>query len=442
MTKVITYGSFDLFHEGHYNLLKNAKALGDYLVVGVTTEQYDISRDKLNVNDSLMERIENVRKTGLADEIIVEDHAGQKIDDIQRLHIDIFAIGSDWTDKFNYLRRFCEVVYLPRTKNISSTILRNAPDKVLRLGLIGNGSIASRFVPESRFVSGVFIESVYNPNVKSAQKFAKRFEIDAPTDDFGAFLQSVDAVYIASPHETHVGYARRCLLGGKHVLCEKPLAFTAGEAAELFALADEKNLLLMEAIKTAYAPGFAQLLAIARSGSIGEIRDVEASFTHLTLFDAAGSMAALGSYPLLAICKLLGTDYKSVEFECMVNEQGVDQYTKMHMRYARATATGKVGMGVKSEGQLLISGTQGYILCPSPWWQPRHFDVCYEVREQNEHYYNHYKGFGLRYELADFMSAIRSDDKKNYKLTPAESIAIAGVFEKFRAKQNIHAMPY
>ena len=76
MTKVITYGTFDLFHEGHYKLLQRAKALGDYLIVGVTTEHFDEARGKVNVIDPILERIENVRKTGFADEIIVEDHVG------------------------------------------------------------------------------------------------------------------------------------------------------------------------------------------------------------------------------------------------------------------------------------------------------------------------------------------------------------------------------
>ena len=79
MKKVITYGTYDLFHEGHYKLLQRAKALGDYLIVGVTTEHFDEARGKVNVVDSIMDRIENVRKTGFADEIIVEDHDGQKI---------------------------------------------------------------------------------------------------------------------------------------------------------------------------------------------------------------------------------------------------------------------------------------------------------------------------------------------------------------------------
>ena len=79
MKKVITYGSFDLFHEGHYNILKRAKALGDYLIVGVTTEHFDRMRGKLNLVDPIMTRIQNVKDTGFADEIIVEYHDGQKI---------------------------------------------------------------------------------------------------------------------------------------------------------------------------------------------------------------------------------------------------------------------------------------------------------------------------------------------------------------------------
>ena len=120
MIKVITYGTFDLFHEGHYRLLKRAKALGDYLIVGVTTESFDEARGKLNVMDSIMTRIENVKKTGFADEVIVEDHVGQKVEDIQKYGVDIFAIGSDWVGYFDYLKEFCEVVYLPRTEGISS----------------------------------------------------------------------------------------------------------------------------------------------------------------------------------------------------------------------------------------------------------------------------------------------------------------------------------
>ena len=173
MRKVITYGSFDLFHEGHYNLLKRAKGLGDYLIVGVTTEQYDESRGKLNIIDSLDERIENVKRTGLADKIIVEDHVGQKVEDIQKFEIDIFTVGSDWVGSFDYLKDYCKVVYLERTKNVSSTILRAKEYPIIRIGVIGTGRIAERFVPEAKYVSGVTIHSVFNPHLDSARKLLK-----------------------------------------------------------------------------------------------------------------------------------------------------------------------------------------------------------------------------------------------------------------------------
>lgn len=124
MKKVITYGTFDLLHEGHLNILRRAKALGDYLIVGVTTPKWDHERGKLNVHDSLEERISAVQATGYADEIITEDYAGQKIDDIVRYNVDVFVLGSDWAGKCDYLKEYCEVVYLPRTEGISSTMLR------------------------------------------------------------------------------------------------------------------------------------------------------------------------------------------------------------------------------------------------------------------------------------------------------------------------------
>ena len=178
MIKVITYGTFDLFHEGHYRLLERAKALGDYLIVGVTTEEYDQTRGKLNVMDALMTRIENVRKTGFADEIIIEESPGQKFRDIKKYQVDIFTVGSDWTGQFDYLKDYCQVIYLERTKNISSTMLRIQNKHIQRIGIIGTGRIAGRFIPEAKLVSGISVEAVYNPHVESALHFAGRCGIE------------------------------------------------------------------------------------------------------------------------------------------------------------------------------------------------------------------------------------------------------------------------
>ena len=135
MIKVITYGTYDLLHYGHIKLLERAKSLGDYLIVGVTADDFDKTRGKINVQQSLMERVEAVRSTGIADEIIIEEYEGQKIDDIQKYDVDIFTVGSDWRGYFDYLNEYCKVVYLPRTEGVSSSEIR-AEKRSIHLGLV------------------------------------------------------------------------------------------------------------------------------------------------------------------------------------------------------------------------------------------------------------------------------------------------------------------
>lgn len=444
MKKVITYGTYDLFHQGHYNLLKRAKQLGDYLIVGVTTEHFDESRGKVNVIDPIMDRIENVKKTGFADMIIVEDHDGQKIEDIQKYGVDIFTLGSDWEGAFDYLKAYCDVVYLDRTPNVSSTMLRSNKFDIVRVGIVGTGRIAPRFIAESKYVSGLSIECAYNPDKKSAEKFQKKHEIKVFTDDYDEFLKYVDAVYIASPNETHYMYAKKAIYNKKHVLSEKPLTFTKIESVELYERASKKGVVLMEAIKAAYCPGFQQLINVAKSGKIGEICDIEACFTRLADPDSremtdemyGGAFLEFGPSTLLPVIKLLGTDYIDMCIDSITDEKGLDIYTKVNIKYQRSFATIKTGVGVKTEGQLVVSGTKGYIVAPSPWWLMRQFDVRYEDANKVEHYEPTFQGDGLRYEIGDFISKINGTDKKDYKLTAQESIAMSDFIEKFMAKRR------
>lgn len=439
MVKVITYGSFDLFHEGHYNLLKRAKELGDYLIVGVTTEQYDESRGKVGVVDSLMTRIDNVRKTGFADEVIIEDHGSQKVEDIQKYNIDIFTVGSDWIGTFDHLNDYCKVVYLERTKGISSTMLRQKNAGIVRLGIVGSGKIAKRFLAEVKHVSGIHVEAIYNPNLESAKRLAESFQIEYSTEQKEVLYGNCDAVYVATPHEFHYEYTKEALLAGKHVLCEKPMVFSKAQAEELFALAAEKKLVLMEALKTAYFPGFVKLIGTVKSGNVGSIRDVEACFTKLIpnanarewTTKMGGSFTELGSYPLIAIIKTLGRNYKNVQFTSFVNEKGLDLYTKAYIEYNHGIATAKVGMGVKSEGELVISGTKGYLLAESPWWLTKAYELRYEDFRNNEKFYTRLDGEGFRYELAAFVAKINGRDKYDTNWTNEDSIVLAEIMEKF-----------
>lgn len=443
MTKVITYGTFDLFHEGHYRLLQRAKELGDYLIVGVTTEKYDMERGKLNVVDSLMTRIENVKKSGFADEVIIEESVGQKISDVQKYHIDIFAIGSDWMGTFDYISDYCQVIYLERTKNISSTMLREQNWHIQKVGIIGTGRIANRFVPESKQVSGIDVQKVYNPNRTSAEKFAQKWEIDF-YDDIEEFYRGIDSVYIASPHQTHYEYVKSALEHGKHVLCEKPMVLQKEQAELLFTYARQHNLVLFEGIKTAYCPGFEKLLGIACSGIIGTIHYIDACFTkledknkrELTDKKYGGSLTELGSYCMLPIIKLFGNQYEDIRFDAVHDSQGLDIFTKVSFRYPRGAATATCGLGVKAEGRLLIAGTKGYIVAAAPWWKTTYFEVHYENPSQIDKYSERFFGDGLRYEIRDFLNVINGDDKSVFKLTRSESIAMAEIIEMFLKQEH------
>lgn len=442
MTKVITYGTFDLFHEGHYRLLQRAKALGDYLIVGVTTEEYDMARGKLNVVDSVLTRVENVRKTGFADEIIIEESAGQKFRDIKKYEIDIFTVGSDWAGKFDYLKDYCRVVYLDRTKNISSTMLRTQNKHIQRVGIIGTGRIAERFIPEVKLVSGINAQGVYNPHTESANRFAEKWEINA-YEKLEEFYEAVDAVYIASPHQTHYEYIKSALEHGKHVLCEKPMVLEKKQAEELFAYAKERELVLFEGVKTAYCPGFNQLIGIACSGMIGSVRNIEACFTKLEKAESreltdvryGGSFTELGSYVMLPIVKLFGTEPDKVQFDAIKDEKGLDIFTKASFAYPNGIATATCGLGVKSEGRLLIAGTKGYIVAEAPWWKTQYFEVHYEDAERVEKYSDRFLEDGLRYEISDFLSMINGNTKSGFKLTRGDSVAMADVMERF-LKEN------
>ena len=315
----------------------------------------------------------------------------------------------------------------------------------IRLGIIGTGRIAGRFAVDGWQGLDVKLCAAYNPREKSARDYAKKYELPFGTGHWEEFTDKIDAAYIASPTPTHGDYIRALLEQGKHALCEKPLVLKEEEARELFELAKRNNLVLMEAVKTAYCPGFKALLQISKQGLIGEIRDVEACFTKLTdpqgreLTDRAygGSMTELGTYGGLAVLKLLGADYEELCFSVQRNREGIDIFTKCFVSYRGGQPTGliKSGLGVKAEGELIISGTKGYILVRAPWWLTRHFEARYENPDKRELYDYPFEGNGLQYELSCFLNRVRGIEEEEC-VTPHESIRLAAMMETFLKEEE------
>ena len=124
MKKVITYGTFDLLHTGHINILKRAKALGDYLIVAVSTDEFNMLKHK-EAYHSFEERKQILEAIKYVDEVIGENDWDQKVDDVKKYNIDTFVMGNGWEGEFDFLKEYCEVVYLPRTSGISTTKIKD-----------------------------------------------------------------------------------------------------------------------------------------------------------------------------------------------------------------------------------------------------------------------------------------------------------------------------
>ena len=445
MKKVITYGTYDLLHQGHINLLRRAKELGDYLIVGVTSDSFDRGRGKLNVRNNVLERVEAVRATGYADEVIIEDYVGQKIDDIQKYNVDVFAIGSDWEGLFDYLNEFTNVVYLPRTEGISSTMLRAETTTDVKVGIIGCGRIAKRFPKEADVVNGLKIVATYDINMDASQDIASSIDDCIVCTSVKSLFEQVDAVYIATPHLSHYDYIKKSIEAGKHVLVETPIVLNGKQAKELFALAEKKGVILMEANKTAHCPAFNHLMVMIKSGVIGEVVDVNASESKLWNDDvklrefdpdqAGGSFYEMGSYTLLPIIKLLGCKYENLNLYSRM-KNGVDMYTKGVFRFNHAVCSFQVGLGVKTEGNLVISGTKGYAYVPAPWWKTDYFELRFEDQNKNQKFFYKWDGEGLRYEIQEFISCIVNKRFSTARLRRRESVCMAEIMQTFTERKN------
>lgn len=438
MVKVITYGTYDLFHYGHQRLLERAKALGDYLIVGVTSDSFDLTRGKINAQQSLMERIESVRRTGLADEIIVEEYEGQKIDDIRRYDIDIFTVGSDWRGKFDYLSEFCKVVYLDRTEGISSSELR-AEKRVLRIGLVGESIVLNKFVRESQYVNGVKISGIYTlDSSKLSDTIKKEYCI---TSDYDSLLDLSDAIYVVSHPSRHYSQIMVALNKDKHVLCESPITLDYQELSRLRELAKKRNLILMDSLKTAYCTAYSRLVLLAKSGRIGDVVSVDATCTSLQnvgadLSNVWNSICAWGPTAMLPIFQMLGTNYDKKQIISCFVEPDFDIFTKISFVYPHAVASLKVGKGVKSEGELIVSGTNGYIYVPAPWWKTDYFELRYENPLDNRRYFYQLEGEGIRMMILVFAKAVEHHSSNKY-LNDDISAAIVSVMQDFYSANQL-----
>lgn len=432
-----------MFHQGHLRLLKRAKALGDYLIVGVTDENYDRSRGKLNVIESTQKRVQAIEALDIVDKVIIEKHKKQKAEDMVKYDVDIFAIGDDWEGVFDYLNEYTHVEYLPRTKGISSTLLRRDNFDLIKLGVVGLGRDTKAFIDEAKHVPNLKVNRIYSPDLPALKKFTQNNEsIRYGHDNYDEFLDtSIVAVYIDTALEKHYPLIKKALIAKKHVLCENPLALNKSELIELLSLAKKERVLLLSALKTAFLPAFNQLLTELNKGIIGDVKEVRATRTSLykekdypDTFMAQGATNILSSYPSLLVNKILG-ESKDISFF----DQGNEGYDVSNLIISKhkggAVGISNVATGIKSEGDAVISGTKGYVYIPAPWWLTKQFHVRFEDENKSQTFKYEFDGCGLRYMIAEFASLIQRGKRKSSMLSPKDMIGINRVLLEYNERK-------
>lgn len=427
MIKVITYGTFDLFHQGHYNILKRAKELGDYLIVGVTGEIYDLERGKLNVQDSLLTRIENVRKTGLADKIIVEEYMGQKISDVVKYDIDKLVIGSDWYGKFDYLNRYCDVVYLERTKNISSTQLREK-QKIYNIGIISDTMEDGEIVFESKYVSGIHVESVLMQDAQKAAEYANKYELAFSTDQMEEFLPGLDIVYVRTRLEDRFACCERALAEGKHVICENPCSLDRKQLKLLLNLAEEKKVLFIDNVILAYLRALAQLTWMLNRELIGQLIKIRCCI-QVEKSNEFGMVDQLTN-AILIFLRILGSDYNDVTMNPIYGEENELIYNQIVFHYGNRIGVIEIGSTPGMKNHLEILGTKGRVDLPDEWWNMGYFEASEGNGSKLKRYSFNFEGNGMRYLLHEMLLMIKEGSEVSKKMQPEETLRIVTIQQK------------
>ena len=326
----------------HYNILKRAKEEGDYLIVGVTGETYDAERGKLSVQDSLATRIENVKATGFADKIIVEEYLGQKIPDIQKYHVDVLVIGSDWKGKFDHLSKYCEIKYLERTKDISSTQLREENLQIYKVGIITDGIDDDGVISESLRVSGIHIDGAYSEKEEIAKDFCKKYELFKAYETLEEMYESVDIIYVKTEYSKRKNNILKALNADKHVVCDVPFAMSEKESAEIYQLATDKGLIFMENVPLLYQHAFGQLLWMARGNLIGDLKSITCSMSKNMFSGEEADYRTMAFITYSVILKIFGTKYKDVFTKVIKNTEDEVSYVLSVFDYEESIATAEI----------------------------------------------------------------------------------------------------
>ena len=317
------------------------------------------------------------------------------------------------------------------------------PD-TLRWGILGTGWIARAFTRDL-LLDGHAVTAVGSRSRAVAEAFAAEFSIAAAHGTYEALVtdDTVDAVYVATPHPMHHDNAALALAAGKHALVEKPFTLNAAEAINLAEIAGRNGLVLLEAMWTRWLPHMVRIREILAAGTLGEVRSMTADHCQLLSADPAhrvnapalggGALLDLGVYPVSFASQLFGTPER-VQAAATLTKDGVDaQIATIFCYRSGAIATSYSAMTTRGPNTATVIGTRGRIDIDAVWYAPADFRVYDSQGAIVESYTSQVDGRGMQFQAREFESLVRHGGRASDVLPLTETISIMQTLDEIRA---------
>lgn len=317
---------------------------------------------------------------------------------------------------------------------------------MIRWGIIGPGTIANAFAQEvNKTVSGKLV-SVYGRNKEKVKIFAEKYSINY-YNDIDIFLKdnNMDAVYIATPHSHHTIFADKCIMAGKHVLCEKPFSYNYRTAENTIKMAEEKNIFIMEALWTLFLPAIKKSREWIEQNKIGNIKLITANFGFASKFNiesrlfnpnlAGGALLDAGVYPIYFSNFILGENPISIKSNSKMTSTDVDETDVINFKYkSGAQASLICSIGIKCDNTAVIYGEKGKIIIPMFW---RAKEAHLYTDECNESFFDNDKDNGYKYEIQEANECILNDMIESNIATHEGTLNIAKILDEIRKQNNV-----
>ena len=320
------------------------------------------------------------------------------------------------------------------------------PDKI-RWGILATGTIAQKFATGLSVLPDAELVAVGSRSEASAAAFAHQFSIPHVHSSYEALAHDpdVDVIYVATPHSYHKENSLLCLEAGKAVLCEKPFAINAQEAAAVINFAREKGLFLMEAMWTRFLPALVKVRQLISDGTIGEPRMLQADFGYRTGFNptarhfapelGGGALLDVGIYPL-SLASMLWGKPTHIGSAVHLGETGVDEQAAAVLSYpSGAIALISTAIRTNTPHEAWIMGTEGRIKIHAPWWVGTTLTLVTDGQEQIIE--APMVGNGYNYEAAAVMNSLRSSQTEHPLMPLDETLALMQTMDKIRAQWGL-----